>query len=202
MKTSGGDLVSLGRTQPAPIALHWGRTSTTAYIDRPPSRHPGSGSQHWTLLCFWPRTLVPLQETCCVIRLCCRLCPDDAMGVQQKGLKRLRKASATFSLGSPSEILLVGYPSGVHYTWPSQGARAAGRPAGSSPYPLASAVPKFATPSHRADKIRRRQRAPDSLGGLSLGHQFVCGLFLECLGKVYRCYGICTICSPAARVIS
>lgn len=45
------------------------------------------------------------------------------MGVQQKGLKRLRKASATFSLGSPSEILLVGYPSGVHYTWPSQGSQ-------------------------------------------------------------------------------
>lgn len=27
MKTSGGDLVSRGRTQPAPVALHWGRAS-------------------------------------------------------------------------------------------------------------------------------------------------------------------------------
>ena len=106
-----------------------------------------------------------------------------AMGDQQKGLKRLRRASATFSLGSPSEILLVGYPSGVHYTWPS---RAAGNPTGSSPYPLASSVPKFATPSRRPDKIRRRQRAPDSLGGLSLGHQFASGWIWECLQVLTR----------------
>lgn len=36
-------------------------------------------------------------------------------------------------------------------------------------------------PSHRHDKIRRRQRAPDNLGGLSLGHQFVSGSVWECL---------------------
>lgn len=55
------------------------------------------------------------RHTCCAIRLCCRLYPDDAIGGIKRGSKRLRRASATFSLGSPSEILLVGYPSGVHY---------------------------------------------------------------------------------------
>lgn len=56
-----------------------------------------------------------------------------------------------------------------------------GNPAGSSPYPLASAVPKFATPSLRPDKIRRRQRAPDSLGD-------------KCL------HSTCTSSSPAAQL--
>lgn len=71
------------------------------------------------------RDHLPLQDTCCAVKLCPRLCPNDDFGgggPQQKGLKRLRRASATFSLGSPSEILLVGYLSGVllHMAQPGQ----------------------------------------------------------------------------------
>lgn len=121
------------------------------------------------------RDHLPLQETCCVIRLCCRLCPDDAMQDQQKGLKRLRKASATFSLGCPSEILLVGYPSGVQCTWPSQGSRQANRLLTVPTRVCCAEIRYSIPPSHRRDKIRRRHRAPDNLGGLSLGHQFVSG---------------------------
>lgn len=103
---------------------------------------------------------------------------------QQKGLKRLRKASATFSLGSPSEILLVGYPSGVHYTWPSQGSPQANRLL-TVPTRVFCAEIRYSIPPslHPIDLIKSEcaQRAPDNLGGLSLGHRFVSGSVWECL---------------------
>lgn len=106
----------------------------------------------------------PPLQTCCVIRLCCRLCPDDAMRDQQKGLKRLRKASATFSLGSPSEILLVGYPSGVHYTWPSQGSPQANRLLTVPTRVFCAEIRYSIPPSHRPDKIRVRPESPRQPG--------------------------------------
>lgn len=61
---------------------------------------------------FWPPATTSRSKTTGYLVACIRM---TLWRDQQKGLKRLRRASATFSLGSPSEILLVGYPSGVHY---------------------------------------------------------------------------------------
>lgn len=170
MKTSAGDLVSLGRTQPAPFALHWGRLSTH-YVHRLidyqavtlECHHPGS------LMLLATRDHLPLQDTCCAVKLCPRLCPNDDFGGGGSPTKGAQASTESERNVQPWEPFgnFAGRVSvrGVTAHGP---ARAAGNLTDSSPYPLASAMPKFATPSHRPDKIRPRQRAPGSLAGLSL----------------------------------
>lgn len=138
MKTSGGDLVSLGRTQPAPFAP-----------DRPCC--PAVCLQ--TLLAAHHTQYRPytLQDT--------HVAPSGSvvaygrmtlLGTNKRGssVYTVRRASGERNV-QPWEPFgnFAGRVSvrGAPHPRPSHGT---GNPTYSSPYPLASVVPKFATPSH------------------------------------------------------
>lgn len=77
---------------------------------------------------------LPLQGTCCVIRLRCRFCPDDAIGrTNKRGSSVYGKRAQRSALGALRKFCWSGILQGCTTHGP---ARADGRPAGPSMYPL------------------------------------------------------------------
>lgn len=81
-----------------------------------------------------PRSPSRSQGTCCVIRLCCRLRPDDAIGrTNKRGSSVYGKRAQRSALGALRKFCWSGTLQGCTAHGP---ARADGRPAGSSWDPL------------------------------------------------------------------